>query len=99
MTTMLITIDDELSESQPVITFEQTETCRHLAVYCDTRHSEVTCQQCGEKLNPVWILQTMSLEESMRRKRMEALQDACQKAEKKNRCKCEHCGKMTRISK
>ncbi len=39
-------------------------SCAHSHFLVDERASEVTCRDCGEKLNPVWALAQLAREDS-----------------------------------
>jgi len=54
---------------------------------------------CGESLNPIWVLSKFSQAENRMHMRIAELGKDAKKAESKNRCKCEHCGKLTKIQK
>jgi len=73
--------------------------CRHNKFLIDPQLGYVECGICGEKLNPMWVLEQLCSEEARYYKHLEALTELAKKAEKKNRCKCEHCKKMTKIQK
>jgi len=72
--------------------------CQHARLMVDERHALVECLACGEKLNPISVLTRVAREES----RLGALIDSYRTAradwEKRQRTKCQHCGRMTRIS-
>lgn len=62
-------------------------------------NAEVVCKTCGEKLNPMWVLASLAKSEARNSHRLEKLQEQVRETETKMRCKCEHCGKMTRTAK
>ena len=59
----------------------------------------VECGICGEHLSPMWVLEELCGLETRLVNRLTRLEELIEKAEAKNRCKCEKCGKMTRIQK
>lgn len=71
--------------------------CKHLHVLVDSELADVQCQDCGEKLNPIWVLYRLATEESRFDHRRKALMDEREKLQAKQRTKCQHCGKMTRV--
>lgn len=73
--------------------------CVHNKFIVDETLDHVKCGLCGESLNPVWALGQLSNRESRAIRHIEIMEKIAEKAEKKNRCKCEHCHKMTRIQK
>lgn len=73
------------------------EVCSHKNFLIDDSLNEVECEQCHAKLNPMWVLSHLAAEESGWRRQEEVARAIEAKLEKRTRCKCDHCGKMTRI--
>ncbi|MCK5614644.1 hypothetical protein KAR91_72940 [Candidatus Pacearchaeota archaeon] len=73
--------------------------CRHGKFIVDETRSAVECGRCGEDLNPIWALSELARNDSYIRNRIDMMNKVLVKAEKKNRCKCEKCGEMTRIQR
>jgi len=71
--------------------------CRHLNITVHEDLSEVICRDCGEKLNPIWVLTRMAKEETKWSLRRSEFTKIRAELSKRQRCKCEHCGQMTRI--
>jgi hypothetical protein len=65
----------------------------------DASLREVECKACGRMLNPIDVLIHLSRQESQLNEKFKRIQWKVQLADKKNRCKCENCGKMTRVEK
>lgn len=82
-----------------VIKITHNHNCQHNEILVDDELAYVECGLCGEKLNPIWVLKKMCNREHRAIDRIERLNDLAEKAIKKNRCKCEKCGKMTRIQR
>ena len=81
----------------PNAAFAREGQCRHLNISVHEDRTDVVCRDCGEKLNPIWVLTRMAKEEtkwSLRRAEFIAAREALAV---RQRCKCQHCGKMTRI--
>lgn len=102
---MIIKLDEQtipLPESK-VISLEEARTryrvgkCQHLRVMVDSDKAECECKDCGEKLNAISVLVRYATEESRLSMRIAAMKEEREKLEKRVRCKCDHCGKMTRI--
>lgn len=77
--------------------FEQK--CTHRGVtyeVCDVEN-EVVCGACRTRLNPIWVLKYLAMEESRFDSSRRAYLEAKKDHEKRVRCKCQHCGQMTRI--
>lgn len=73
------------------------DACPHKRISVSELKAEVTCQDCGEKLNPVGVLLRYAKEESRLVMRIEENRKILAKLENKVRTKCEHCGQMTRV--
>lgn len=71
--------------------------CKHMRMTVDDELDTVACDDCGEKLNPVAVLVRFAIEETMLDRRRESLRHMSQKLDAKIRCKCQHCGQMTRV--
>lgn len=72
-------------------------TCYHSSVLIDRNMAYVECEDCGEHLNPMNVLNRLATEENrfeQRRKDMEAERLAW---DAKSKTKCRHCGKMTEL--
>lgn len=71
--------------------------CQHNKFEVNESLALIKCGTCGEPLNPIWCLAQFARAESRYQLRITELEKTAAKAEKKNKCKCEHCKKMTRI--
>ncbi len=95
-----IPIDDEptnvicLSEARNRFVMSK---CQHKRVEVDEILAEVTCKDCGERLNPIAVMVRMAQEESLLGQRIETLNRLKADLEKKQRTKCKHCGQMTPV--
>ena len=76
-----------------------TKTCAHNKFLVDEKLAYIECGICGEKLNPMWVIGQLCNREARANRAVEALAKVVEEAEKKNSCKCEKCGQMTRIVK
>lgn len=65
----------------------------------DTDLNFVTCKQCKKELNPMAVLDMIYKQQGRVSWREKELKELSQKVESKNKCKCQHCGKMTKIQK
>ena len=90
-------------EPTPVISLRDArakfrpEKCRHLRMVVDEMLNEVECEDCGEKLNPIAVLVKMAHEESLWGYRGDELKKLQESLAAKSRCKCQHCGRLTRV--
>lgn len=73
--------------------------CAHNKFVLDPTLAHVECGICGEKLNPMWVIEQYANREHRAWMRIFELDKIAEKAVKKDRCKCEKCGEMTRIVK
>lgn len=74
------------------------DRCQHKHMTVDEDLNEVTCDDCGAKLNPVAVLLRFESEESRWANEWERLRELHKKLDSRVRCKCQHCGLMTRIN-
>jgi len=78
-------------------------SCEHGKISVDISENEIVCDLCGERINPIWWLSQWANKEGMYKTRLNELKQCIAETEDeekvKNRCKCEHCGKMTKINK
>lgn len=72
--------------------------CQHNKFIVDTELGYVRCGICDEHLNPMWVIKQYGNEEHRLFKQLERLQSLVKELEKKTRCKCDHCGKMTTMA-
>ena len=97
---MIIPIDDEptnvicLSEARARFAIGK---CQHKRVEVDELLAEVTCRDCGEKLNPIAVMVRMAQEESRLGRRIAELKQLQVDLEKKQRTICKHCGRTTPV--
>jgi len=81
----------------PHATYATDGQCRHLNVSVHEDLAEVICRDCEVKLNPIWVLTRMAREETKWSLRRNEFITARSELAKRQRCKCQHCGQMTRI--
>lgn len=75
----------------------------HYPIIIDEKKSHVTCGTCEEQLDPVQVLLTYAHGESRLVWRYSELKSLIDKQkfqiERKNRVRCEHCAKLTKVIK
>jgi len=76
-----------------------SDRCVHNKYIIDQARLKVDCALCHKELNPVWVLMQFRNQENRLRMSISKLEQIKERAEKKNRCKCEHCNQMTRIER
>lgn len=100
---------DEVDTNIEDITIERVTTvvdmskrfakgCKHNKFIVDGQLATVECGICGEKLNPIWVLEQYANEEHRLFKQFNRLKALIKIAKDKTKCKCEHCKQMTRIA-
>lgn len=65
----------------------------------DTKLAEVECGKCGAKLNPMFVLQQIAAEDQRMATARDRYQEEQKRLAERTRTKCDHCHKMTRISR
>lgn len=81
----------------PLQTVHTYGKCRHLHTLVDERAAEVTCADCGEKLNPIWVLTQLATEDRILRDRWAAMRAEVRLLGERTRVKCRHCSQFTPI--
>lgn len=71
--------------------------CYHDAFVVDEKKDTVECAKCGERLNPMWVLQYLAGRDRNMADSWKRSQEAMHRLQERSRTKCEHCGHMTRI--
>ena len=77
----------------------------HLAKKCHHKYvinpeaNTVYCPKCDKELNPVAVLVDLAKKESRYMQHAYTYKNEMMRLEKRSKTKCQHCGKMTRISK
>ncbi len=69
-------------------------SCRHPHFIVDEAKSKVECGLCGEKLNPMWVLQEIARQDSQLAQMRDALSKKVTDLRNKTKYKCGSCGKM-----
>lgn len=75
------------------------DECKHSALVIDQSTDTVWCKDCDQKLSPMWVLSRIADKHNQFYWNYSEVFEKSKKALKMNRCKCEHCGNMTRIIK
>lgn len=73
--------------------------CSHRRLEVDIKQELVMCLDCKERISPMTALKQMMDAEGQLHKRIEGMKEVLEKAAKKNRCKCDKCGQMTKIQR
>lgn len=100
---MKLTPISTLPEATKVISLKEARNrfrpgkCQHKHITVDADLDTVECDDCEEKLNPVAMLIRFANEESQWARNGEKLRELHRELDARIRCKCQHCGQMTRI--
>lgn len=73
--------------------------CQHKHLTIDRAGNTVTCNDCKKELSPMWVLCQIADKHNGFYYAYRHLIDMSNRAAKMNRCKCQYCGKMTKIVK
>lgn len=57
------------------------------------------CKRCGGEVSPIFVLTELMKKESLWNRSRERYNDEMRRLSNRSRTKCEHCGKMTQISR
>lgn len=71
--------------------------CQHKICEVDITLNELTCKSCGERVNPIWYLDMLAKHESTLNEVIRQKKLLIENLEERKRCKCTHCGKITKI--
>jgi Zn finger protein HypA/HybF involved in hydrogenase expression len=82
-----------------VLTEVEPYTCQHTRFIINAKLAQVTCEDCQERLDPMQVLVTLSRGETKYHELHARYQDEMRRLGERSRTKCEHCDKMTRISR
>lgn len=76
--------------------------CKHFKMIVSEDVAEITCQECGEKLNPIWVLSRFAREEKTLREQLRnqlvRLKNIEVAMNRKTRTKCKHCNRYTPVN-
>lgn len=75
--------------------------CSHsfVSYIVDEAAAEVECGACHEKLNPMWVLGRLANEDRRFAENQAQFNSEMKRLGERSRTACDHCGKMTRISR
>lgn len=71
--------------------------CQHPRIQVDAMAAEVVCQDCSMRLSPIAVLVRYAQQESRLSRQIQSNRELLSRLEERSRCKCQHCGLMTRI--
>lgn len=74
-----------------------SQQCPHHNCKLDASHTVLSCKDCGKDLNPIEWIVMMTEEWAYVQRLFEQYREMKSRYEGKTRCRCEHCGKLTKI--
>lgn len=73
--------------------------CRHTRFTIDEKLAQVECRDCKQLLDPMYALRQLAHQETRFHDLHERYNDEMRRLGERSKTKCEHCRKMTRISR
>jgi hypothetical protein len=71
--------------------------CQHGNFLVDEKMGEVECGRCKAKLNPIWVLMQIAIEDRVLRDQWASLKAEIELMKPRLKTRCDHCGKLTKI--
>ena len=65
----------------------------------DIKGDKCTCKRCGEQVGAMYVLEQLMKTESRWMQTLATYQEDMKRMDERSRTKCDHCGKITRISR
>lgn len=76
-----------------------TRQCFHDRFIIDETLATVSCGDCKASLNPMWVLKSLTARDSRFHEAHRRYNEESKRLAERSRTQCDHCGKMTRISR
>lgn len=88
---------DEGAMLQPV----PYDKCQHTftSFEVDVDAGKCRCKKCNEEVSPMFVLEQLMKAESRWMRTLDTYKDSMKRLAERSRTKCDHCGKMTGISR
>lgn len=71
--------------------------CQHAHVQVCEKEAEVTCGDCGKKLNPIWVLMRIATDDRVLTDRWARMRADIRLMGERTRVKCRHCKQFTPV--
>jgi len=86
--------------SEPVLQVVSStfNACKHTQFTIDRQLAHVKCRQCGETLDPMFVLLQLASDETMYHQFHKRYEEELSRLRKRQKTKCQHCKRITRIS-
>lgn len=87
-------------KSLEIVHYKPDACTHHNQTYMITESEEsVECGTCGTKLSPLWVLRQLALQEMKWHETRARYHEEMKRLGERSRTTCQHCGKMTKISR
>jgi hypothetical protein len=88
-----------LKDTEKVITVvsKYGPGCQHGRAIVDPKLLDLTCADCGDKLNPIEFLVGLATQERIFKHQQESISAARAALEERKKCRCTKCGEWTEI--
>lgn len=75
--------------------------CKHYVgpFVIDQKAGKCICEECKQEVSPMFVLERLMQQEGQWMQSRERYQDEMKRLSERSRTTCDHCGKMTRVSK
>lgn len=98
VTVLPVKFKEQPGDDAPLLVVEPS-ACGHFGPFVVDEKAEcVTCKQCGERLNPMYVLKQLAQQETRWHRARATYQEEMARLKGRKRTKCRHCGEMTTIS-
>lgn len=97
-TILYLPVRKKTVEDVPLTVVPQSSGCQHFRTVIDYRLDQVKCADCGERLNPMWVLQRLANEDRILRDRWATLKAEVHLMRERKRFKCRACGHTNPIT-
>jgi ribosomal protein S27E len=89
-----------LEDDQERFLVVKSTGCQHRGTFMfDEKEETVLCKDCGEKLNPMYVIKMLAREETRWHEARSRYREEMKRLGERSRTTCEHCNRMTKISR
>lgn len=71
--------------------------CKHSSIIVDETLNELICEECGERINPIWYIMEIGIITNRLKRTIEQYEKRIEELKGRVRVKCRHCGMYTNI--
>lgn len=97
----LLPIKHKAKETERFLQPVDPRACQHYVgpFTIDVDAGKCVCQECKQEVSPMFVLQRLMHSESQWVRNRDQYQDEMKRLSERSRTTCEHCRKMTRVSR